>query len=131
MIHALALLAVILFAAPLVKDLPLAALAGILSSQRIPELRCRFSHSRAIQVRHHGSILHSYGPDSSLPPIVILRLRNMTAIDATGIAALEDLATILHNTHRTMLVCGARGQPDLNPERFVPQLTSRSRPHPI
>ena len=28
----------------------------------------------------------------TLPPIVILRLRNMTAIDATGLRALEDLA---------------------------------------
>ena len=27
-----------------------------------------------------------------LPPIVIVRLRNMTAIDATGVRALEDLA---------------------------------------
>ncbi len=30
----------------------------------------------------------------ALPPIVILRLRNMTAVDATGIAALEELADI-------------------------------------
>ncbi len=49
---------------------------------------------------------------SSLPPIVILRLRNMTAIDATGIAALEELADILHHSGRTMLVCGARPQPE-------------------
>ena len=27
-----------------------------------------------------------------LPPIVIVRLRNMTAIDATGLRAFEDLA---------------------------------------
>ena len=50
---------------------------------------------------------------SSLPPIVILRLRNMTAIDATGIAALEELATTLHHSGRSMLICGARPQPDL------------------
>ena len=47
----------------------------------------------------------------TLPPIVILRLRNMTAIDATGLGAIEDLADQLHATGRTMLLCGAREQP--------------------
>jgi SulP family sulfate permease len=47
-----------------------------------------------------------------LPPIVILRLRNMTAIDATGIAALEELADQLRKSGRAMLVCGARPQPE-------------------
>jgi SulP family sulfate permease len=46
-----------------------------------------------------------------LPPVVIVRLRNMTAIDATGIAALEDLADRLKESGRSMLVCGARPQP--------------------
>jgi SulP family sulfate permease len=40
-----------------------------------------------------------------------MRLRNMTAIDATGIAALEELAEILRANGRAMLVCGARPQP--------------------
>jgi SulP family sulfate permease len=44
-------------------------------------------------------------------PIVILRLRNMTAIDATGLLALEDLAQKLAASNRTLLVCGARTQP--------------------
>ncbi len=48
---------------------------------------------------------------SELPPIVILRLRNMTALDATGLLAIEDLARKLRETGRTMLVCGAREQP--------------------
>jgi len=43
---------------------------------------------------------------------VILRLRNMTAIDATGIAALEELADQLQRSGRAMLVCGARPQPE-------------------
>jgi len=47
----------------------------------------------------------------SLPPVVIVRLRNMTAIDATGIAALQELAEILQKNGRSMLVCGARPQP--------------------
>ena len=45
------------------------------------------------------------------PPIVILRLRNMTAIDATGLLAFEDLAERLHATGRSLIVCGAPGQP--------------------
>ena len=46
-----------------------------------------------------------------LPPIVIVRLRNMTAIDATGLRALEDLADRLRASGRTLLLCGAREQP--------------------
>ena len=47
----------------------------------------------------------------SLPPIVVLRLRNMTAIDGTGLAALEQLADALHASGRELLLCGAREQP--------------------
>ncbi len=47
----------------------------------------------------------------SLPPIVILRLRNMTAIDATGLGAIRDLADTLHSSGRSLLLCGAREQP--------------------
>jgi SulP family sulfate permease len=46
-----------------------------------------------------------------LPPVVILRLRNMTAIDATGLFALEEVARELHATKRTLILCGAREQP--------------------
>jgi len=46
-----------------------------------------------------------------LPPIVIIRLRNMTAIDATGLFALEETARQLHATKRTLILCGAREQP--------------------
>ncbi|MGA7907121.1 MAG: SulP family inorganic anion transporter [Candidatus Sulfotelmatobacter sp.] len=46
-----------------------------------------------------------------LPPVVILRLRNMTALDATGMFALEETARQLHATRRTLILCGAREQP--------------------
>ena len=46
-----------------------------------------------------------------LPEIVIVRLRNMTAIDATGIKALEEVADAIHASGRTLLLCGAREQP--------------------
>ena len=46
-----------------------------------------------------------------LPQIVILRLRNMTALDATGLRAFEDLAKALQESGRHLLLCGARHQP--------------------
>src|SRR5262252_6581021 len=46
-----------------------------------------------------------------LPPVVILRLRNMTALDATGLFAIEEVARQLHATKRTLILCGAREQP--------------------
>ena len=46
-----------------------------------------------------------------LPPIVILRLRYMTAIDATGLRAIEDLAASVRASNRVFLVSGAREQP--------------------
>src|SRR5664279_3606192 len=192
MIHAITLLAVILFAAPLVKNMPLAALAGILFMvaynmgdwAEIPEILklskaditvwaitvfltvfadltiavevgmilAAFTFIRKIsltttiskvtedyvedsrahnlqdkEIPDYAAVYRIHGPFlfgvtdkistitddlSALPPIVILRLRNMTAIDATGIAALEELADILHNHGHTMLVCGARPQPE-------------------
>ncbi len=48
-----------------------------------------------------------------LPHIVILRLRNMTAIDATGVQALETLADRVRESGRVLIVCGAREQPAL------------------
>ena len=43
--------------------------------------------------------------------VVALRLRNMTALDATGLHALESLADRLKASGRTLLLCGAREQP--------------------
>jgi len=53
-----------------------------------------------------------------LGDIVILRLRNMTALDATGIHALEHFSKRLRKTGKHLLLCGAREQPS--------QLISRS-----
>jgi SulP family sulfate permease len=72
------------------------------------------------------SILRIHGPflfgttekledaTSDLKPfasVVVLRLRNMTALDATGLYALEKLADRLKKSDRTLLLCGAREQP--------------------
>jgi SulP family sulfate permease len=47
----------------------------------------------------------------TLPPVVILRLRNMTALDATGLFALEETAKQLQASKRILILCGAREQP--------------------
>src|SRR5206468_4052995 len=109
MIHALTLLGIILFAAPLVKSVPLAALMFIrkvsrtttvspvtkdyVEDSRVHVLQGKDIPDYALVYRIHGpflfgvtdkfaDILHSL---DKLPPILILRLRNMTAIDATGL----------------------------------------------
>ena len=46
-----------------------------------------------------------------LPPIVILKLRHVTAIDATGLRAIEEVAARLQSTGRVLIVCGAQPQP--------------------
>jgi SulP family sulfate permease len=44
-------------------------------------------------------------------PIVVLRLRNMTALDGTGLRAIQDFADAVHAAGRTLLLCGALPQP--------------------
>ena len=46
-----------------------------------------------------------------LPPVLILRLRNMTAIDATGVQALEHFVAQVRNSGRATVICGAPEQP--------------------
>jgi len=57
-------------------------------------------------------------------PVVILRLRNMTAIDATGIHAIETFAKRMNESGRTLLLCGAMEQPSklLSGARFLDRL---------
>lgn len=47
----------------------------------------------------------------TLPKVVVLRLRNMTAIDGTGLQALEHFADVLQGSGRTLILCGMRDQP--------------------
>jgi SulP family sulfate permease len=191
MIHALTLLCVLLFAAPLASYIPMAALAGILMIvaynmgewREIPQLLkltktdisvwlvtfaltvfadltvaveagmilaallfiTRVSDTTTVSevtddyvedgrmhilqdkdIPYYATIFRIHGPFlfgatdkissvtenlHRLPPVVIIRLRNMTAIDATGLYALEDVAKQLHASGRTLILCGAREQP--------------------
>jgi SulP family sulfate permease len=191
MIHALTLLCIILFAAPLVSYVPMCALAGILMIvaynmgewREIPQLLkltgtdisiwlvtfaltvfadltvaveagmilaallfiSRVAATTTVSqvtddyiedgrmhilqdkdIPYYATIFRIHGPFlfgatdkisivtenlHKLPPVVILRLRNMTALDATGLFALEEVAKTLHASKRTLILCGAREQP--------------------
>ncbi len=65
---------------------------------------------------------------SQFAPIVILRLRNMTAIDASGLHALEALSDRLRKFGRTLILCGARHQPAqfLHQAEFVNHVGGRN-----
>ena len=77
-------------------------------------------------IPHYVSMFHIQGPLlfgaaeklnqlgdklDDLQPIVILRLRFMTALDATGLHAIEQFHERLHASGRILLLCGSRGQP--------------------
>jgi SulP family sulfate permease len=172
MIHALTLVCILLFAAPLASYIPMAVLAGILMMvsynmgewREIPQLLrltrtdisvwlvtfaltvfadltvaveagmilaallfiARVDILQDKDIPYYATIFRIHGPFlfgatdkigvvteslHKLPPVVVLRLRNMTAIDATGLFALEELARQLHATKRTLILCGAREQP--------------------
>ncbi|MCW5937657.1 MAG: STAS domain-containing protein [Fimbriimonadaceae bacterium] len=191
MVHALTLLAILLFAAPLVKPIPLCVLAAILMVvsynmgewREIPDILKQSKASAAVWLttfaltvfadltvaveagmivaallfinqvtttttvrrvtreyveegRKHSlqtvampegvAIYRIHGPFlfgasdklsiveddlESLPPVVVVRLRNMTAIDSTGLHALEHLADVLQASGRHLIVCGLRKQP--------------------
>jgi len=64
--------------------------------------------------------------------IVILRLRNMTAIDSTGLHALESFSEQLKASGRTLILCGARRQPGefLHQSKFIQHIGAENiQPH--
>ena len=191
MIHSLTLLCILLFAAPLVRYVPMAVLAGVLMVvsynmgewREIPQLLkltktdvsvwlvtfaltvfadltvaveagmilaallfiSRVANTTSVSqvtddyvedgrvhilqdkdIPYYATIFRIHGPFlfgateklsvvteriHELPPIVILRLRNMTALDATGLFALQEVASQLRATDRTLILCGTREQP--------------------
>jgi SulP family sulfate permease len=64
----------------------------------------------------------------TFPPILIVRLRNMTAIDATGLHALETLSDRVRESGRALILCGARHQPAafLHRAEFIDHIGERN-----
>jgi SulP family sulfate permease len=83
----------------------------LLHDKHIPEYVEVFSVQGALlfgAAQKLDVILHHM---ESLPPIVILRLRGMSAIDSTGLGAIEDLNSRLKTSGRHLLLCGAKEHP--------------------
>jgi SulP family sulfate permease len=82
-------------------------------------LQDRYIPKYVTVIRIHGpflfgatdKLMEEIDAGRDLAPVVILRLRNMTAIDATGLLALEEAAEKLHVAGKTLILCGARPQP--------------------
>ncbi len=83
----------------------------ILQDKPIPEYVAVFRIHGPFLFGANEKVLQVAECINQLPPIVILRLRNMTAIDATGLQALEDLAEKCRAAKRTLILCGAPPQP--------------------
>lgn len=89
-----------------------AGFAHSLQTNRLPE--------GVVVYRIHGPFLFGSADKlsiiedemSNLPKVVVLRLRNMTAIDGTGLHALETLADKLHKSGRELILCAPRAQPE-------------------
>jgi SulP family sulfate permease len=93
------------------------------SKESMEDSRPHVLHGKYIP--SYVTIIHIHGPflfgatdklveaiDRAEPtPVVILRLRNMTAIDATGLLTLEEVADKLQAARRTLILCGAQPQP--------------------
>lgn len=95
-----------------------------LTAEAIEEAKNHIVQDHSIP--HYISLFHVQGPllfgaaeklvrmansTERLQPIVILRLRYMTAIDATGLYAIEQFHEKLQESGRTLILCGTRGQP--------------------
>jgi SulP family sulfate permease len=85
--------------------------AHILQDKKIPSYVSVFRIHGPFLFGATDKISHIVDHVDDLAPIVIVRLRNMTAIDATGICALEDSADRLHKSGRELIFCGAPKQP--------------------
>jgi SulP family sulfate permease len=136
MIHALTLLAILLFASKLVSFVPMAVLAGILmvvsyNMGEWLEIRSLLKLTKtdisvwlvtfaltvfadltvAVQAGMILAALLFISRVAATTTVSILRLRNMTALDATGLFALEEVARKLKKSGRALILCGAREQP--------------------
>ncbi len=83
----------------------------IVQDKPIPEYVAVFRIHGPFLFGASDKVWHIVEGVESLPPIVILKLRHMTAIDATGLQALEDLAEQFRAHERTLILCGAQPQP--------------------
>jgi SulP family sulfate permease len=85
--------------------------AHMLQDKRIPDYVTIFRIHGPFLFGATDKLTNLISHANELTPVVVLRLRNMTAIDATGLKAIQDFADALHQSGRTLLLCGALPQP--------------------
>jgi sulfate permease, SulP family len=83
----------------------------ILQDKDIPDYVCIFRIHGPFLFGATDKLAELTADVSTLPHVVVLRLRNMTALDATGLHEFEQLAERLHASGRVLILCGAREQP--------------------
>jgi SulP family sulfate permease len=96
---------------PVTKDYILTGRAHVLHDKHIPEYVEVFTVQGALlfgAAQKLEIILHRL---DALPPVVVLRLRGMSAIDSTGLGEIEHLAERLRDSGRHLLLCGAKEHP--------------------
>ncbi len=96
---------------PVTRDYILTGRAHVLHDKHIPDYVEIFTVQGALMfgaAQKLDIIIHRL---ETLPPVVILRLRGMSAIDSTGLGAIEDVATRLRASGRYLLLCGAKEYP--------------------
>jgi len=124
-VHALTLLLILLVAAPLyIYRVSSTTTVSTVTADYIKNGQPHILQDK--QMPSYVTILRIHGPFlfgateklldetrniSEFGPVVILRLRNMNALDATGLHALEALSDRLRTAGKTLLLCGARDQP--------------------
>jgi SulP family sulfate permease len=85
--------------------------AHVLHDKHIPEYVEIFSVQGALMFGAAQKLEIIIDGLKTLPPIVVLRLRGMSAIDSTGLGAIEDVASRLKASGRHLLLCGAKEHP--------------------
>jgi SulP family sulfate permease len=96
---------------PVTKDYILTGRAHVLHDKHIPEYVEVFTVQGALlfgAAQKLEVIIHRL---QALPPVVILRLRGMSAIDSTGLGEIEEVAARLQASGRHLLLCGAKEHP--------------------
>jgi SulP family sulfate permease len=96
---------------PVTKDYILTGRAHVLHDKHIPEYVEVFTVQGALlfgAAHKLEVIIHRL---QALPPVVILRLRGMSAIDSTGLGEIEEVAARLQASGRHLLLCGAKEHP--------------------
>jgi SulP family sulfate permease len=102
--------------------------AHVLHDKHIPDYVEVFSVQGALlfgAAQKLEVILHRL---EALPPVVILRLRGMSAIDSTGLGEIEHLAERLRNSGRSLILCGAKEHPAklIHQEVFVEKIGEKN-----